>query len=140
MAVLFLDLDDFKPVNDTHGHDVGDEVLQDVATRIRGAARDTDLVARQGGDEFLVLLADLDVAADEDAVASVVREVSERIAGAIAEPVVVRGATLSIRASIGSAVFPFGAGDARSLMRLADESMYQRKRDRSAAPTIRRFA
>ena len=66
VAVLFLDLDDFKPVNDTHGHEVGDMVLQHAARKIRGAARDTDLVARQGGDEFLVLLADLEVASEDD--------------------------------------------------------------------------
>ena len=89
VAVLFLDLDDFKPINDTHGHDVGDEVLQGAATRIRSAVRDTDLVARQGGDEFLVLLADLDIAADEHTAAGVVQEASERIAKAIAEPIVV---------------------------------------------------
>ncbi len=71
VAVLFLDLDDFKPVNDTHGHEVGDEVLQHTARRIHAAARDTDLVARQGGDEFLVLLADLG-SGDGDNVADVV--------------------------------------------------------------------
>jgi diguanylate cyclase (GGDEF)-like protein/PAS domain S-box-containing protein len=140
VAVLFLDLDDFKPVNDTHGHEVGDEVLQHAARRIRSAARDTDLVARQGGDEFLVLLADL-VGGDVEAVMAVVRRASERIADSIAEPIRLRAATLSIRASIGSAVFPFGAGDAPSLLRLADEAMYERKRERSAdSATIRRLA
>ncbi len=141
VAVLFLDLDDFKPVNDTHGHEVGDEVLQHAARRIRDAARDTDLVARQGGDEFLVLLADLDVGTDGDAAMAVVREASERIAGSIAEPINLRAATLSMHASIGSAVFPFGAGDARALLRLADEAMYERKRERAAdSTTIRRLA
>ena len=141
VAVLFLDLDDFKPVNDTHGHEVGDEVLQCVATRIRGTARDTDLVARQGGDEFLVLLADLDVGTDADAATAVAREASERIARAVAEPIQLRLGALSLRASVGSAVFPFGAGDARTLLRLADEDMYTRKRARDDPSThIRRLA
>jgi diguanylate cyclase (GGDEF)-like protein len=141
VAVLFLDLDDFKPVNDTHGHEVGDEVLQHAARRIRDAVRDTDLVARQGGDEFLVLLADLEVGNNGDALMAVVRNASERIAGSVAEPIRLRVATLSVRASIGSSVFPFGAGDARSLLRLADEAMYERKRERSdKSTTIRRFA
>jgi diguanylate cyclase (GGDEF)-like protein/PAS domain S-box-containing protein len=141
VAVLFLDLDDFKPVNDTHGHEIGDEVLQQTARRIRAAARDTDLVARQGGDEFLVLLADLDVGPDGDNVVEVLQAVSTRIADAIAAPMTLRTASLSMRASIGTAVFPDGAGDARSLLRLADASMYERKRVRSAdGTTIRRLA
>jgi diguanylate cyclase (GGDEF)-like protein len=141
VAVLFLDLDDFKPVNDTHGHEVGDEVLQHVAKRIGAAARDTDLVARQGGDEFLVLLADIDGGGDGDAAAVVVREASERISGSIAEPIRLGRVTLSLRASIGSALFPSGAGDARSLLRLADADMYERKRERSdPASGVRRLA
>ncbi len=130
VAVLFLDLDDFKPVNDTHGHEVGDMVLQHAARKIRGAARDTDLVARQGGDEFLVLLADLEVG-DGDEAESVVAEASDRIARAIAEPADLPVGRLSIHASIGSALFPREAGDARTLLRLADEKMYARKRDRA---------
>jgi len=141
VAVLFLDLDDFKPVNDTHGHEVGDEVLQHAAKRIRGAARDTDLVARQGGDEFLVLLADIDAGTDVDAAAAVVQEASDRISRAITDPIKMGRAKLSVRASIGSAVFPFGAGDARSLLRLADADMYGRKRERLDPSTgIRRLA
>jgi diguanylate cyclase (GGDEF)-like protein/PAS domain S-box-containing protein len=141
VAVLFLDLDDFKPVNDTHGHEVGDMVLQHAARKIRDAARDTDLVARQGGDEFLVLLADLEVGYAEDGAEAVVAEASDRIAGAIAEPADLPVGRLSIHASIGSAVFPREAGDARTLLRLADEKMYARKRDRGAPSTeIRRLA
>jgi diguanylate cyclase (GGDEF)-like protein/PAS domain S-box-containing protein len=141
VAVLFLDLDDFKPVNDTHGHEVGDEVLQHAAKRIRGAARDTDLVARQGGDEFLVLLADIDVSKDVDAAMTVAQEASGRISRSIAAPVKVGGAKLSVRASIGCALFPSGAGDARSLLRLADADMYARKRERFDPSTgIHRFA
>jgi diguanylate cyclase (GGDEF)-like protein/PAS domain S-box-containing protein len=130
VAVLFLDLDDFKPVNDTHGHEVGDMVLQHAARQIRAAARDTDLVARQGGDEFLVLLADLEVSDDHNAYA-IVRDVSDRIAEAIATPSDFPVGRLSVRASIGNAVFPNEAGDARTLLRLADEKMYARKRERT---------
>jgi diguanylate cyclase (GGDEF)-like protein len=140
VAVLFLDLDDFKPINDTHGHDVGDEVLQQVARRIRDASRDTDLVARQGGDEFLVLLADMDAGTDLAAALASTSEASDRIDRSLAEPIRMRVGTLSIRASIGSALFPFSAGDARTLLRLADEDMYARKRRRVRGPTIKRFA
>jgi diguanylate cyclase (GGDEF)-like protein/PAS domain S-box-containing protein len=130
VAVLFLDLDDFKPVNDSHGHEVGDMVLQHAAHQIRSAARDTDLVARQGGDEFLVLLADLEVSSNGNEAEAVVAEVSNRIARAIAEPADLPVGRLSVHASIGSALFPREAGDARTLLRLADEKMYARKRDR----------
>ena len=130
VAVLFLDLDDFKPVNDRHGHEIGDEVLQEVAHRVREAARDTDLVARQGGDEFLVLLADLELGEGRDTVAEVPALLTQRIAVAIAEPMHLHGATLSMHVSIGTALFPDDAGDARSLMRLADAAMYERKRER----------
>ena len=132
VAVLFLDLDDFKPVNDVHGHEIGDEVLQEVAHRIRGAARDTDLVARQGGDEFLVLLADLDVGDGRESVNEIPSLVNVRIAETIAAPMRLHGVTLSMRVSIGTAMFPDDAGDARSLLRLADAAMYERKRQRSS--------
>ena len=141
VAVLFLDLDRFKPVNDTHGHEVGDMVLQHAARRIRGAARDTDLVARQGGDEFLVLLADLEMGRDGDQAEAVVAQASDRIASAIAEAADLPVGRLSIQASIGSALFPREAGDARTLLRLADEKMYARKRDRGAASSeVRKLA
>jgi diguanylate cyclase (GGDEF)-like protein/PAS domain S-box-containing protein len=142
VAVLFLDLDDFKPVNDTHGHEVGDEVLQRIARRIRAAVRDTDLVARQGGDEFLVLLADLDPEAGT-APAHVVEDASDRISHALSEPLQVRSVALTVRASIGRAVFPTDAGDARTLLRLADQDMYERKRERltnDGSVKLRRFA
>jgi len=140
VAVLFLDLDDFKPVNDTHGHEAGDEVLQQMARRIRGAVRETDLVARQGGDEFLVLLADLDLS-DAAQVRRVVEDSIARIGEALAEPVRVRKTTLSMQASVGHALFPSDAGDARSLMRMADSSMYEHKQHKASSdPAVRRFA
>jgi diguanylate cyclase (GGDEF)-like protein/PAS domain S-box-containing protein len=139
VAVLFLDLDDFKPVNDTHGHEVGDEVLQQAARRLRGALRDTDLIARQGGDEFLVLLADLPLDGGGSTVAKIVEEASRRIGGALAEPITTRSLTLSVRASIGSATFPVDTGDARTLLRLADRDMYARKRRRGEDTRVRRL-
>jgi diguanylate cyclase (GGDEF)-like protein/PAS domain S-box-containing protein len=136
VAVLFLDLDAFKPINDTHGHAVGDEVLQHVATRIRSVVRETDLVARQGGDEFLVLLADLDPGDDGETARSVVADAKERIGGILADPLELGVGVLSVRASVGSALFPFEAGDVRSLLRLADAAMYahRRHRDDRAVP------
>jgi diguanylate cyclase (GGDEF)-like protein/PAS domain S-box-containing protein len=142
VAVLFLDLDDFKPVNDSHGHEAGDEVLQQMARRIRGAVRETDLVARQGGDEFLVLLADLDIS-DSAQVRRVVEDSIARIMDALAEPVHVRvrKTILSLHASVGHAVFPSDAGDARSLMRMADSSMYEKKQHKASSdPAVKRFA
>jgi diguanylate cyclase (GGDEF)-like protein/PAS domain S-box-containing protein len=140
VAVLFLDLDDFKPINDRYGHEVGDQVLQQTARRIRRASRDTDLVARQGGDEFLVLLADIEIGQDEEQVFATARETAERIATALAEPMELRPAHLSVRASIGSAVFPFEAGDARSLLQRADAEMYARKRERQrSGDNVRRI-
>jgi diguanylate cyclase (GGDEF)-like protein len=105
-------------------------VLQEVAHRVRGAARDTDLVARQGGDEFLVLLADLEPGDGRDTVAEIPALLTDRIAEAIAEPMHLHAATLSMQVSIGTALFPDDAGDARSLLRLADAAMYERKRQR----------
>jgi diguanylate cyclase (GGDEF)-like protein/PAS domain S-box-containing protein len=143
VAVLFLDLDAFKPINDTYGHGVGDEVLQHVATRIRDVVRETDLVARQGGDEFLVLLADLDAGPDGETARAVVADAKERIGARLAEPLRLQAGVLSIRASVGSAVFPFEAGDVRLLLRIADEAMYEHRRTRGERavpirPAIRR--
>src|SRR5262249_39148876 len=130
VAVLFLDLDAFKPINDTHGHGVGDEVLQHVASRIRSVVRETDLVARQGGDEFLVLLADLEGGPEGQDAHAVVAEAKERISASLAEPLELRVGVLSVHASIGSAIFPFEAGDVRSLLLIADEAMYEHRRNR----------
>jgi diguanylate cyclase (GGDEF)-like protein len=90
-------------------------------------------VARQGGDEFLVLLADLE-ATDEGAASRMVAEASERIARSVAEPGL-KPATLSVRASIGSAMFPFEAGDARSMLQFSDAQMYAQKRERRQMST-----
>jgi diguanylate cyclase (GGDEF)-like protein/PAS domain S-box-containing protein len=141
VAVLFLDLDAFKPVNDTHGHASGDEVLRQLASRLRSAVRETDLVARQGGDEFLVLIADLPLGAEAVDANAAVSKVNERIAEVMAEPFRLRAGELSLRASVGCALFPVDGPEVPDLLRRADEAMYEHKRDRSRRPTpLRRLA
>jgi diguanylate cyclase (GGDEF)-like protein/PAS domain S-box-containing protein len=127
VAVLFMDLDGFKDINDTMGHGAGDDLLCLVAGRLREATRATDLVARLGGDEFLVLLADLP---DERGPSAddVLRVVSDRIAETVARPIQLRDRQVVTTISIGAAMYPAQAGDADELMRLADAAMYGRKR------------
>jgi diguanylate cyclase (GGDEF)-like protein len=120
LAVVFFDLDKFKPVNDSYGHAVGDLLLQQVATRLRGILRASDTLARLGGDEFVVLLPR--VAGTGDA-----RKVAEDILRELTRPFLTEGFTLHISASLGVAVYPDGAGDPDSLMRCADAAMYQAK-------------
>jgi diguanylate cyclase (GGDEF)-like protein/PAS domain S-box-containing protein len=118
-AVLFIDLDRFKVVNDTLGHDVGDHVLTQVATRLADAVRPGDTVARLGGDEFVVVVEDLLVADTVDLVV-------ERMLTAFAEPFVVDGREFDIGASIGVLVTAEG-GEPRNLLRDADTAMYTAK-------------
>ena len=120
LAVLFFDLDKFKPVNDTHGHAVGDLLLQQVATRVRGALRASDTLARIGGDEFVVLLPRIGAAPDA-------RRVAEEILAELNRPFVSEGRTLEISGSIGVAVYPDSGVSAEALMRSADGAMYDAK-------------
>ena len=115
--MLAIDLDDFKQVNDSLGHHVGDALLVSVAGRLLSGARPGDTVARLGGDEFAVLLTPAS-AADATAVA-------ERILAVLADPATVDGHRLSVRASIGVATGP--AMDAARLLRAADVAMYEAK-------------
>jgi diguanylate cyclase (GGDEF)-like protein len=126
VAVLFLDLDGFKPVNDRHGHAAGDHVLAIVAERIRGTVRGTDLAARLGGDEFVVAVPLADAKGE-----LVVRRMTAALHAAIAEPVDFNGRRLCVSASIGSALCPIGSGSAEELIHLADQDMYQAKRRRA---------
>ena len=120
-ALLLLDLDGFKKVNDTAGHHVGDVLLQLVSTRLLDAVRDNDMVARLGGDEFAVLLT-------RDPDETVATAVAARIHRLLIEPYVADGRTVMIGASIGIALFPGDARDVATLMRGADAAMYQAKR------------
>jgi diguanylate cyclase (GGDEF)-like protein/PAS domain S-box-containing protein len=129
VAVLFLDLDNFKLVNDSLGHAAGDELLRETAARLREAARETDVVARQGGDEFLFLLADLDRSGgDWSEPVGTAEAVADRIHLALRQPFVIGDAELYLSASIGVSVFPRDAGDGASLLRNADLAMYASKR------------
>jgi diguanylate cyclase (GGDEF)-like protein/PAS domain S-box-containing protein len=121
MALMFLDLDNFKQVNDTLGHDMGDELLKVVADRLQACVRSMDTVCRQGGDEFIIVLAE--IAHPEDAAV-----VANKIINAINEPVSLNGNEVHITTSIGIAMYPVnGTDDAKELMKKADKAMYETK-------------
>jgi len=122
LAVMFLDLDDFKAINDTHGHDVGDAALQEVARRLRAATRKGDSLSRRSGDEFLFLMLE---AHDDDAILALAR----KFADAVAEPCEAKGVTLSLHASIGVAVYPDDGTTPEILLERADSAMYAAKAD-----------
>lgn len=119
-AVLFIDLDGFKPINDTHGHAVGDQVLAWVAQTLQHIARGSDFVARLGGDEFAVLQRGIDTPAQASALA-------QRMAQALAGPLVLQGHTLRLGASVGLAVFPEHGSAPDTLLAHADQAMYLAK-------------
>lgn len=120
VGVLFLDLDRFKAVNDTLGHAAGDELLRQVATRLRNGVRAVDTVSRLGGDEFVVLLPDLHAERDAHLVA-------DRLTHTLRQPFVVDGVELTMSAAIGTAVHPRSGDSYAALLRAADASMYAAK-------------
>jgi diguanylate cyclase (GGDEF)-like protein len=120
LGLIFFDLDQFKPVNDSYGHAVGDLLLQQVATRLRATLRASDTLARLGGDEFVVLLPRVSGTGDA-------RKVAEDILRELNRPFMTEGCSLHISASLGVAVFPDDASDADSLLRCADAAMYEAK-------------
>ena len=120
VAVLFCDLDDFKAINDSLGHSVGDQVLIAVADRLRGCVRATDTPGRLGGDEFAILLEDVAGRHDADATA-------DRIRHALHRPVLADGAEIKVQASIGVAVADGRVGSTDELLRQADLAMYATK-------------
>jgi diguanylate cyclase (GGDEF)-like protein/PAS domain S-box-containing protein len=122
VALLFLDLDDFKLVNDGLGHAAGDELLRAMATRLRKRLRDEDLLAREGGDEFLILLGDLDDDPQARAVA-----VGEDLVEALRAPFRLGQTEFEVNGSVGISVFPGDAADAEALLAHADNAMYAAK-------------
>lgn len=120
LGLLFVDLDNFKVVNDSRGHEVGDVVLQQAADRLRGSVRGIDVVIRHGGDEFIVLL--YDIACPEDA-----SQVARKILQRLAEPLEVKADPLSLSASIGIVLYPDDGETVSVLLRRADMAMYRAK-------------
>lgn len=123
LAVLFLDLDRFKPINDSLGHAIGDKLLQSVAQRLMASIRSADTVSRQGGDEFLVLLSEV---ADEQSVSAF----ADKIYNAIATPYILAEQDLHVGVTIGISMYPDDGDDAETLIHNADVAMYHAKHTR----------
>lgn len=122
IAVAFIDLDNFKPINDTHGHHVGDEVLSIIAKRLNAAVRGCDFVARIGGDEFVAIIEE--IKSENDIV-----PIAERIVNSVREILVINDNQITISASVGIAVYPTDGGDIDKLLICADAAMYRAKSD-----------
>jgi diguanylate cyclase (GGDEF)-like protein/PAS domain S-box-containing protein len=130
VGVLFVDLDNFKLINDSFGHAAGDELLCAIAGRLQGATRAADIVARQGGDEFLVLLSDIDppqVPADPEYARTAAEVVARKIRRTLRAPFVVSGVEIFVSASIGVSLYPDDAADSETLLKHADTAMYRAK-------------
>ncbi len=124
-ALMFVDLDRFKPINDVHGHAIGDQLLQVIATRLNGCIRDDSFAARLGGDEFAVLL---EGPGNRDAVAAAAR----RILHELAAPILINGLKLTVGASIGVALCPEDGSVPAELLQRGDAAMLRAKEDRGA--------
>ncbi|HVG66894.1 MAG TPA: sensor domain-containing diguanylate cyclase [Gaiellales bacterium] len=129
-AVLFVDLDDFKAVNDRHGHAAGDDLLREAASRLRSITRDADVVSRLGGDEFLILTGRMQGMGEARTSAIAL---ADRIRATMSVPAAVGGARVVPGASVGVAVYPADGMSADDLLRHADQEMYREKRLRRAA-------
>jgi len=122
MAVIFLDIDNFKNINDAFGHDLGDLLLIETVSLIRTQARETDTIARFGGDEFVIILDDLSVIDD-------VSHVAEKISNKFQKPFNLKGELVKVTLSMGISIFPNDANDTQKLLKYADTAMYRAKKD-----------
>jgi len=120
VAIMFVDLDGFKSVNDNFGHDIGDLLLQEVGKRLQGCVRETDIVARMGGDEFTLILPEIVIKTDANKVAEDIRRV-------LHEPFVLNGFSIIISSSIGISIFPDDGDNEELLVKKADDAMYRAK-------------
>jgi len=133
LAVLFIDIDKFKNINDSYGHDLGDQVLLMLANRLQSSVRDEDMVSRWGGDEFVCLLLEVKQEAD-------VTRLAEKMVNRIAKPWESNGAVHSITASIGIAIYPADGETADILFLNADTAMYKAKRTKKRVELFRESA
>lgn len=133
-GLLVIDLDDFKCVNDRHGHEAGDRVLVQIARRLESVTRSEDLVARLGGDEFVVLIGRLD--ADERIARQKALQVADKLIGLITRPIEFNGNTLQVGASIGIRLLGSEELDAETALRDADRAMYDAKGKGKGSATI----
>jgi diguanylate cyclase (GGDEF)-like protein/PAS domain S-box-containing protein len=122
LAVLYFDLDGFKLINDTHGHSFGDTLLKQCVRRVRGCVRETDILARMGGDEFTLIATGID--AREKA-----QVIAEQVLALLSESFIVDGHELLVTASLGISLFPFDGANGETLLRHADAAMYEAKRE-----------
>lgn len=122
VAVCYLDLDGFKPINDRYGHATGDLVLIEISQRIQAAMREVDTLARLGGDEFVLLITELSGAEE-------ITKVLERVLGTVKEPITLEGERMNVTASIGVSLFPEHGINPDTLVRYADHAMYKAKRE-----------
>ncbi|MEB3166195.1 MAG: CHASE domain-containing protein [Cyanobacteriota bacterium] len=129
VALLFMDLDGFKPVNDRHGHQLGDALLQAVASRLKREIRASDTLCRQGGDEFVLLVPEAGSDAD-------LLHLAEKLRQAVAEPYAELADDIAITMSVGIACWPEHASDAEGLLQAADAAMYAAKRRRDQQPGL----
>ncbi|MFA6500170.1 MAG: GGDEF domain-containing protein, partial [Desulfurivibrionaceae bacterium] len=126
IALLYVDLDKFKQINDAHGHLAGDTVLKEVASRLRALLRDSDTVARMGGDEFVVILHDISSK-------TAVSNVTKKIIDALAKPILFNETQFTVMASVGISIYPDDDKQIDALLQKADKAMYQAKKSNTTS-------
>lgn len=127
IAVMLVDLDEFKPVNDKYGHDIGDKLLQESAARMLTCIRETDTVARYGGDEFMIIISARDLMLRGMSARHISRQVADKIRTALSQPFKIENYLLNISCSIGIALYPQDGEDKNTLIKHADLAMYYAK-------------
>lgn len=120
-AIMFLDLDQFKDVNDSYGHKIGDQILIETANKLKYTVRASDIVSRIGGDEFIIILKSISSKAEAETIAG-------KLVDKISEPTLTKNISIQVGCSIGISLFPFDSDEAERLIDLADKAMYKRKK------------
>jgi len=126
IALFYADLDEFKQINDKHGHLAGDAVLKEVASRLSSLLRDSDTVARMGGDEFVMILNDISSKAG-------IKKVAEKIIGILDAPIPFHDTQFTVKASVGISIYPDDDKQIDALLQKADKAMYQAKKTKTGS-------